>query len=189
MNVINTRLPYPYRKVLASILIILLGGGLLFVLLLHSSSHAFAASQQVAGASCVQAPSAAHCDNQDPQAQGCAADAMTVEQANITENGFTIGSVERRFSQNCNSWWGRVFDNRVGSHHNMFIGIAGSTTSAPPTFVGNQFRILYSPMVFDATPTQQVPAITGSMEIDGLTAAPSATLPAITISRQSVPIS
>lgn len=187
MNVhtIRTRC-HPFIKGVASILFIaLVGGGLLLAVFFHSSSHAFAASlQQATGTSCVQAPSPAHCDNQDPEAQGCAADAVTVEQANITENGFAIGSVERRFSHKCSSWWGRVFDNRIGSHANMFIGIAGSTTSASPTFVGNTYRILFSPMVFDAVPTQQVPAITGSLEIDGLTTAPSAILPAITIPGQ-----
>jgi hypothetical protein len=62
----------------------------------------------------------------------------------------------------------------------MSITVAGTTLSASPTFVSNQYRILYSLMVFDATPTQQVPAITGILEIDGIAAAPSATLPAIT---------
>jgi hypothetical protein len=61
----------------------------------------------------------------------------------------------------------------------LYIAIASTTLSASPTFVGNQYRILYSPMVFDAAPTQPAPPITGTLEIDGITTAPNATLPAI----------
>lgn len=149
---------------------------------LHGTSHAFAATlQQATGTTCAQAPSSAHCDNLDPEVQGCAADAQTIDQADIKENGFVIGRVERRFSQVCNSWWGRVFDTRPDSQANMFITVNGTTLSASPTFVSGSYRILYSSMVFDASPTQTVPAITGTVEIDGITAAPSATLNAITI--------
>lgn len=73
-----------------------------------------------------------------------------------------------------------MIDIRVGVHNIMYITIAGTTLSSAPTFVGNQYSILYSAMVFDATPTQQVPAITGSLLIDGNAPALSATLPAIT---------
>jgi Protein of unknown function (DUF2690) len=144
--------------------------------------HARAASlQQKAGMTCVQAPSMGHCNNQDPELQGCAADAVTAAQANIDENGVTIGRVERRFSLKCNSWWGRVFDNRPGSQGDMFITIEGTTTSAAPTFIGLHYRILYSPMVFDATPTMQVPAITGSLTINAIARPSSATIPSIAI--------
>ena len=108
-------------------------------------------------------------------------DAQTLAQADVKENGVIIGSVEHRWSPRCQSWRGRVFDTRVGSQASMFIAIAGTTLSSPPTFVSTNERILYSPMVFDASPTQQVPAITGILEIDGITQAPSATLPALPI--------
>jgi Protein of unknown function (DUF2690) len=161
---------------------LLLAGGFALVTLPRFSPHVLAASlQQAMGATCVQAPTMEHCNTQDPELQGCATDAVTLGQpATIFENGIAIGSVERRWSAKCQSWWGRVFDHRIGSQANMSIAVAGSTLSAPPTFVSNQYRILYSAMVFDATPTQQVPAITGILEIDGIIKAPSATLPAIT---------
>ena len=161
---------------------IMLAGGFALVTLPHFSPHALAASlQQAIGTTCAQAPTMEHCNTQDPELQGCAADAVTLGQpATILENGFAIGSVERRWSAKCQSWWGRVFDHRIGSQANMSIAVAGSTLSAPPTFVSNHDRILYSAMVFDATLTQQVPAITGTLEIDGITKAPSATLLAIT---------
>lgn len=168
---------------LSGILIaVLLATGFALFILPRSSSHAFAATlQQATGMTCAQAPSMEHCNNQDPELQGCAADAITLSQTDIKENGVTIGSVERRWSAKCQSWWGRVFDNRPFSQANMYITVSGTTLSASPTFVSNQYRILYSSMVFDATPTQQVPAITGTLEIDGITTPPSATLPAITV--------
>ena len=161
---------------------IILAGGFALLALSHVSSRTFAASlQHVMGMTCVQAPTMQHCNNQDPELQGCAADAQTIGQANIVEKSVLIGSVERRYSQKCQSWWGRVFDNRLGSQANMSIAIAGTTLSAPPTFVSTQYRILYSSMAFDATPTQQVPAIIGTLEIDGITTPSSASLPAITV--------
>lgn len=164
------------------VIAVILATGLALLTIPRFSSHAFAATlQQAAGTTCVQAPTKEHCDNQDPELQGCAADAQTIGQADIMENGFTIGRVERRWSAKCQSWWGRVFDNRIGSQANMFITVAGVTLSASPTFVSNQYRILYSSMVFDATPTQQVPAITGILSIDGITPDATATLPAIDV--------
>jgi hypothetical protein len=172
---------------------VIVGGGSLLIAVLVAGSFAlftfsrfsprpFAASlQQVMGMTCVQAPTIEHCTNQDPELQGCAADAQTLGQADIKENGITIGRVERRWSAPCHSWWGRVFDTRIGSQANMFIRIAGMTLSAAPTFVSEQYRILYSSMVFDATPTQPVPAITGILSIDGITPDANATLPAITV--------
>jgi hypothetical protein len=134
---------------------------------------------------CLQSPTAQNCDNQDPEVQGCAeANAATIAQADVVENGTTIGRVERRFALKCMSWWGRVFDYRQGSHANMFITIAGVTLSAAPTFVSLPYRILYSRMVFDATATQTVPAITGSLTIDGITPPATATIPEIVIPAQ-----
>lgn len=181
----STRL-FMSRHVLAGLSSILLAGilagGLFLAVLPRMSPRALAASlQQAMVATCAQAPTMQHCNNQDPEAQGCATDAQTLSSADIQENGITIGRVERRWSARCQSWWGRVFDTRPRSQANMYIAIAGATLFASPTFVGNQYRILYSPMIFDATPTQQVPAITGTLEIDGITTAPSATLPAITV--------
>lgn len=168
---------------LGSILLaVILAGGLFLAVFPQISPRALAASlQQATGATCAQAPTMQHCNNQDPEVQGCATDAQTLGSADIQENGITIGRVERRWSARCQSWWGRVFDTRPGSQANMYITIAGATLFASPTFVGSQYRILYSSMIFDATPTQQVPAITGTLEIDGITTPPSATLPAITI--------
>ncbi len=183
MTTILLRLPRHVVVGLSGILIaVILAGGITLFLLPRSSSNAFAATlQQVAGMTCAQTPTMANCNNQDPELQGCAADAQTLGQADIKENGFTIGSVERRWSARCQSWWGRVFDYRVGSQANMYITVAGTTLSAAPTFVSDHYRILYSSMIFDATPTQQVPAITGTLEIDGIATPPNATLPAITV--------
>jgi hypothetical protein len=183
MTTLLPRLPRHVVVGLVGILIaVVVAGGITLFLLPRSSSNVFAATlQQAAGMTCAQTPTMANCNNQDPELQGCAADAQTLGQADIKENGFTIGSVERRWSVKCQSWWGRVFDYRTGSQANMYITVDGTTLSAAPTFVSDQYRILYSSMIFDATPTQQVPAITGTLEIDGITTAPSATLPAITV--------
>jgi hypothetical protein len=50
--------------------------------------------------------------------------------------------------------------------------------SALPTFVSAQYRILYSPMIWDATPTQQPPLIVGAVEVGGAVPFPNATIPA-----------
>lgn len=164
------------------LLAILLAGTLAFLMIPRLSPHAFASMvPQKAGIPCAQQPTMEHCNNQDPQLQGCATDARSLSKTDIVENGRTIGRVERRWSDICQSWWGRVFDNRPGSHANMYITIDGTTLSAPPTFVTTTYRILYSSMVFDASPTQTVPEITGTLEIDGIITPPGATLPAISI--------
>ncbi|GAC1343472.1 MAG: hypothetical protein NVSMB27_03450 [Ktedonobacteraceae bacterium] len=179
-----TRLRWPVLVTPAGVLIaVILAGSLALLAPALFSHQAFAASlQRVARTTCAQAPTMEHCDNQDPELQGCASDARTLGQAvALVENGFTIGRVERRYSPMCQTWWGRVFDTRIGSRANMFIAIADTTLSAPPTFVGPRYRILYSPMVFDAIPTQQVPAIIGMLEIDGIAPPASATLPPIAV--------
>jgi hypothetical protein len=181
----TTSLPRVPRQVLIGciglLIAVILAGGLALFTLPRLSSRALAASlQQAVGATCVQSPTMEHCNTQDPERQGCATDAVTLGHTAIIENGFTIGSVERRWSAKCQSWWGRVFDTRIGSQATMSLAIAGSTLSAAPTFVSSHYRILYSWMIFDATPTQQVPAITGILQIDGILTAPNATLPAIT---------
>ena len=90
-----TRLPRHVLVGLAGLLIaVILASCLAFITLPRFSPRAFAASlQQAAGRTCAQAPTLAHCDHQDPELQGCAADAQTIDQADIKENGFTIGSV------------------------------------------------------------------------------------------------
>ena len=184
MTTTITRIPIPRHVLvgLSMLLAVILAGGLVLVAQARLSPRALAASfQQSEGATCAQAPTMEHCNNQDPELQGCAADAQTLEQADIKENGLTIGSVERRWSPTCQSWWGRVFDTRIGSQTNMFISVAGTILSASPTFVSARYRILYSSMVFDANPTQQVPAITGTLSIDAITPDASATLPAINV--------
>lgn len=95
MTTILLRLPRHVVVGLSGILIaVILAGGITLFLLPRSSSNAFAATlQQVAGMTCAQTPTMANCNNQDPELQGCAADAQTLGQADIKENGFTIGSV------------------------------------------------------------------------------------------------
>jgi len=172
----------PRRTLLVMLILtflLLVSCSLAFLLLRRGSSLPLSnALSQAIGTTCAISPTSLHCDNQDPIAQGCAADADTIASADLVENGVTIGRVERRYSLTCHTWWGRVFDDRIGSHRNMYIGIAGTTSSAPPTFVGDQYRALYSPMVFDA-PLPTVPEVKGSLEIDGITASVSATIPSI----------
>ncbi len=124
---------------------------------------------------CAQERTAERCDKQDPEIQGCAADAQTNAAANIGE----IGLVERRFSPTCRTWWGRVFDFRTGVKGGMIIGVAGIERAGPPDFVGNLYRIRYSLTVFDPQLTLTVPEVTGTL-IDGTTQV-SATIPAIPI--------
>lgn len=104
----NSTQRFPRHVVLgisAILVAIILAGSLALFTWLHVSSHAFAASlQRSVGTTCVQAPTMEHCNNQDPELQGCAADADTIGQANIVENGVTIGRVERRFSHRCDAW-------------------------------------------------------------------------------------
>src|SRR5437660_4720301 len=70
------------------LLAIMLAGGLALVVLPQMSPRALAASlQQVTGATCAQAPTMQHCNNQDPEVQGCATDAQTLSFADIQENG------------------------------------------------------------------------------------------------------
>jgi hypothetical protein len=172
MTINAPRMPRPMLVGLGSLLIafVLAGGSALATSARFSPRVLAATLQQATGTTCAQAPTAEHCNNQDPELQGCAADAETIGQATIFENGFAIGRVERRWSLTCQSWWGRVFDDRPDSHADMSIEIAGTTTSAAPTFVSNQYRILYSPMIFDADLT------TGLLTIDALTPPASATL-------------
>jgi Protein of unknown function (DUF2690) len=59
---------------------------------------------------CFQTPDQQHCDNQDPVAQGCLADAQTKGSTNIYDGKVTVGRVDRRFSPNCQSYWVRTFN-------------------------------------------------------------------------------
>ena len=175
----------PLALGLGSILfIVLLAGGLSLAFALHGSPHAFAAPlQSKTEGTCTQQPTMEHCNGQDPELQGCAADATTLgpPAALIDENGTSVGSIERRWSARCRSWWGRVFDTRPGSQEQMAVTMDGATIfSSPPTFVSNQYRILYSYMIFEASDTQTVPAVTGYVGA-GNGRLISATLPAITI--------
>jgi hypothetical protein len=177
------------RPVLIGLFAVVLVGGLMLTFQLHGSPRAFAATlQQVAGKTCVQAPNPTNCNNQDPILQGCVADANTVGQADIKEAGQVVGSVERRFSLKCHSWWARVFDKRPGSQTQLSLTIAGKTISHAPTFVSNQYRILYSPMTFNASPSPQLPMVTGELPIDGITPPVSTTLPPMTPTIRNRPI-
>jgi hypothetical protein len=153
---------------------ILVASTLALVVLPRLSSHAFAASHLV---SCAQSPTMEVCNNQDPELQGCAADAQTTAQQAIVYAGVTIGSVERRYSPICHSWWGRVFDDRIAAQGHLDITIGATMLSALPTFSSSQYRILYSSMIFDATPTQQPPLVVGAVEVDGAVPFPSALIP------------
>ncbi len=95
-----TRFPQHLLVGLGGMLIaVTLAGDLALMILPRFSLRAFAASLHLAaGKTCAQAPTMEHCHNQDLERQGCVADAVTPSQANIVENGFTIGSVEWRFS-------------------------------------------------------------------------------------------
>lgn len=167
-----------YRGAISILMAALLAASFALLVFPHISSHVFAASSFQ---TCVTSPTISHCDRADPEVQGCAADAQTLNGAqDIVSGGQTVGRVERRFSQKCMSWWGRVFAFGPALHRNMFIAIAGVTISKSATFTSNTHDILYSPMVFEASPTQTVPEITGTVTIEGNTAL-SRTLPAIPI--------
>jgi hypothetical protein len=92
---------------------------------------------------CAESPTAKHCNNQDPEVQGCATDANRIAWQDITaQNGDVVGRVERRFSQKCMSWWGRVFAFGPATKGKLSIAIAGVTRSSPPTFVSQTYVIL-----------------------------------------------
>jgi hypothetical protein len=127
---------------------------------------------------CAEERTAEHCDKQDPEIQGCAADAITNASAPISANSVTIGRVERRFSPTCRVWWGRVFDYRqMGT---MIIGVAGIELSGHPDFVGDQYRIRYSLTLFDPELSRTVPEVVGTLT-GGTTPPVTATIPAIVI--------
>jgi hypothetical protein len=156
------------------VLALLLSSGIAVLLSTRSFSHALAAET----ITCADEPTAAHCNGQDPQGQGCATpgDVRTVAQADILAGGRTIGRVERRYSLSCHSWWGRVFDN--SGTHAINITIAGK--SYTNSFPGE----IYSLMVFDP-PYASVPAITGTILLSAASAdtTVSATLPAIPVTK------
>jgi hypothetical protein len=154
---------------------IMVAGTLALIVLPRLSSHAFAAPRTLL---CVQAQTMETCNNQDPELQGCAADAQTIAQQDIVYAGVTIGSIERRYSPTCHTWWGRVFDDRIAAQGHLGMTIGATMLSAPPTFVSNQYRILYSSMIFGGTPTQQPPLVVGTVEVDGAVPFPNAIIPA-----------
>ena len=126
-----------------------------------------------------QAPPMEHCNTQDQNFKG--ARQMRSLLVSMPPSS-SMGSRSAAWSgaghkcQSCGD--GIRSSDRVPGQH--VIAVAGSIFSAAPTFVSSHDRILDSGMVFDATLTQQVPAITGTLQIDGIIKAPSATLPAIT---------
>ena len=44
----------------------------------------------------------------DPETEGCAADAYTVQGVYITANGLTLGYLELRYSSGCDANWARI---------------------------------------------------------------------------------
>lgn len=164
-----------FRQIGSLFLVAIFAATVVLVFLSQQSSSAFAATRKP---TCAQMPTAAACNLQDPEREGCAADAQTMNQEDILSAGVSIGSVQRRYSPTCHAWWGRVFDNRMQAQDHLEITIGTTTISALPTFVSAQYRILYSPMMWDATPAQQPPLVTGAVEVAGAVPFPSATIPA-----------
>lgn len=157
---------------------------LLIALLLSSGMAVFLVPQlpfqaQAAATAftCSEQPTAANCNGQDPEGQGCASpgDVRTVAQADILAGGRAIGRVERRYSLSCHSWWGRVFD--YSGTHTINVTIAGKS------YAGGFPGEIYSPMVFDP-PYASVPAVTGTIVLSAASSdtTVSATLPAIPVS-------
>ena len=127
---------------------------------------------------CAQSPSAQNCDDQDPIIQGCTVDAETTAHKDIVYNGATVGSIERRYSPTCKSWWPRVIDSRSGAQTELGLVVGLISYSTPPTFTSGQYRILYNAIHFAATPDQQQLTVTGIIEVAGAAPFPSETLPA-----------
>lgn len=48
------------------------------------------------------------CEHQDPQAQGCTADAQSIEVQDVFSRGMLIGEVDLRYSFTCKSFWTRT---------------------------------------------------------------------------------
>ena len=163
---------HTHVRMMSLLLALLLSSGIAVLLSVSLSPHVLAA----AAITCAEQPTAAHCNGQDPEVQGCATpgDARTVAQADILAGGQAIGRVERRYSLSCHSWWGRVFD--YSGTHAINVTIAGK--SYADSFPGE----IYSPMVFDP-PYTSVPAVTGTIILSAASAdtTVSATLPEIPI--------
>src|SRR5216110_3493193 len=159
------------RLILSGLLIVSILTGTFVLIGSLRPFHASAAS----ATTCVQAPTAEHCNNQDPIAQGCVADAQIRGDETIEYFNVNIGDVQLRYSPSCQSWWGRVFDYRIAANTPLGLQVGGNPmVSAPPTFASNQYRILYSPMIF----AQTSPLVTGTVEVDGANPFPSTTFPA-----------
>jgi hypothetical protein len=177
---IFSRLPRPLVVGLVTVLLtLLIGTSTLLVFGVRGSSHAFA-SVFAAPPTCAIIHDAAHCTGKNPVTQQCVARENAVNvaaQATIS----TIGIVQRRFSQICTSWWGRIFDYRPGIHTET-ITIGTQTYTGKPQFVGPTYSIFYTPMVFDP-PVSAAPQIVGSMQI-GTHSTLTATLPTISPPKQ-----
>ena len=162
------------RLILCGLLIISILTGTIVMVGHLRPFHASAATT----ITCAQTPNQQNCDGQDPIAQGCVADAQIAADLPITFIDATVGEVQLRFSPACQSYWGRVFDTRQNVNTNLILVVGTrKALSAPPTFVGSQYRILYSPMVF-VGPSGKSPQIQGIIEADGADTFPSATIPA-----------
>jgi hypothetical protein len=70
-----------------------------------------AVNEAIIPGGCYTNPNADNCNGVDPQASGCAADAITVPASNpeVTPIG-TLGTVELRWSARCQTNWSRVYN-------------------------------------------------------------------------------
>lgn len=97
---------------------------------------------------CASSPSASTCDQQDPIQQGCSSDAVTVVNESITDNGATVGALQVRHSQRCNSYWGRVLSFGRGTAEVALVSPFIETDSSPT-------QDSYSNMLFGFSPSLQ----------------------------------
>lgn len=174
----RTRLPrHVLIGIVSLVVALLLAAAFAFVVLPHPQALA-----RVLDGTCAQSPSVDNCHHRDPELQGCVADAQTQAQVEIDDaSGKQIGFLQLRFSRACDSWWGRIFDERhlPGKPLALFIQIAGDPLIAPPTYVDADQHILYSFMIYDPVLqhfSSSPPEVDGSLQQNGVETS-SATIP------------
>lgn len=124
---------------------------------------------------CIAQPSVQSCTNQDPVVQGCEADAQTLAFKEFLDaHGKLLATLQRRYSSQCHSEWGRILDD---GKEPLQIVVNGHARSA-------RGSVAYSVMVFVPNLTV-APEIMGTVSTNGIDPAQSggigraATIPAL----------
>lgn len=126
---------------------LLLIAGVLTLLPAHKSYAA------ATGVTCATAPAnqkPQFCDGKDPIAEQCVTDATTVDHVFIHDSVQVIGRLDLRFSQRCDSYWGRIISYLPNSY--LYLQVEDLGSGPKGSFYGT-FNDVYSNMLFFYQPT------------------------------------